>query len=565
MIHDHALFRVLRRALAPALAIVLSMQGATAEPVGPALGAASNLSQGRAKNDIGLARALGVTDFRDGMAWARAEKRPGQYRFDEARTRFPEEIAQAGAHVSVVLNWGNPIFDGGNTPTSPEAVAAFGAFAAELITRFPVIDSLEIGNEFNGVNFVRGPIKQMTPLERARAYVPLLESAAKAARAARPDIRISGGATHSLPVAYLWEILDAGGAAYMDALAIHPYTTPAEQFTRQIAVLRRHPEAAGLPIEITEFAHADPARAAGHFLRNYCQFALGGVSRAVWYPMNLRGEKHVPLYTPLGRITPAGRAFRLIAEHMEGQPVADAAPDDPFAYGCRFGDSVLVLWGAPREVVPDEGVTVLDAEGNTVTGPLGLSETEPLVFVAAQGGIDNRVTMGKSALIADSYHQFAYPEGDEALAKGDGFARFARRGNRDISLHTLPGQEARGTPWFPYRGNPDFGPIRLTAEMLLPGGRGDSPVDIVHRYTAPEDQTVSLSARFAVTDRSDDGIAVTITKNGAPLFENIGKTPIEADLVDLALSAGDHLDIAVGPNGNRKGDLTEYRIRLTRP
>lgn len=541
---------------------VLAQQAPTGpEPRGPALSAASNLSQGRRDGVIERARSLGVARLRDGMNWGRAEPAPGIRDFDDHRTGYPEELGARGIASTVVLNWGNPLYDDGDTPHGTEALAAFGALARAIVERFPSVEALEIGNEFNGVNFVRGPLREMAPLDRARAYVPMLRAASEAARAARPDVRILGGATHSLPVGYLWEVLDAGGAGFMDALAVHPYTTPAEQLVRQVGVLRRHPDATPLPIEVTEFGHPDPRRAAGHFLRNYCQMALSGVTVAVWYPLNERGDDMVPLFDRMGRITPAGRAWRLIAERMEGRAVADAAPD-PFSYGCRFGDDVLVLWGEPRSLEVASGTLVLDAEGAPVPAPHALDPEAPLVLV--RGDVAGAVRMHEVALMADSMHQFAFPSGTEARAGGDAFERFARRDGEEHPLLTLPGQERGGVPWFPYRGNPDLGRVRLTHGTLLPGGRAGRETEIVHRWTAPEDGPVLLEAHFDVPDRSADGVRLRAMLNGAPLAERAGKGRLTlAERLDL--SADDVLELAVGPNGNADGDLIGYRIVLRRP
>lgn len=539
--------------------LALALPGALrAEGRGPALAVASNFSQGLRLPILRLGLALGVTDFRDGTAWRRIERAPGVYDFTAPRAAWPALLAEAGAHGSAVLNWGNPLYQGGATPTEPAALAAFGAFAAALVAEFPSLDALEIGNEINGVNFVRGPMRAMAPLQRARAYAALLTAASTAARAERPGIRILGGAAHSIPAGWLWAVLEAGGAGALDALAHHPYTTPPEQLVRQIAVLRRHPLAADLPIEVTEFGTPDPARAAQHFLQSYCQFALAGVTRAAWYPLSQRGDGMVPLFTDDGRLTPAGRAFHQIAALMEGRPVQDAG--GPRLYGCRFGPDVLVLWGAPRSVALPEAVEVRDAAGAEWVGPLEISEAEPMVLIGAVSGVG----LGQSPLVADSYHDFAFPQTEEAQAPGDSFARFARLEGVEIPLAALPGQERPGVPWVPYRGNAVLGAARLGAEALLPAIKRGAPVEIVHRFTATSTEVLSLAARFAPAERSADGITVTVTLDGAALFTGAGKTPIEVSLSDLHLTPGAALEIAVGPGATAQGDVTDYRITLRR-
>ena len=549
------------------LAVSFTGREATAQSetqvLGPGLSAASNFSQGVQPETLRNALALGVRDFRDGLNWDRAEPEPGRYDFDDPRTGYLRQITAQGATVSVVLNFGNSLYQDGATPTEPDSLAALGRLTDALLGQFPEITSLEVGNEFNGVNFVRGPIRELSPLDRARAYVPMLATVTRAARVAQPGVRISGIGTHSIPAAYIWTVLDAGGADLMDTMAIHPYTTPAEQFVRQIDVLRRHPLAASLPIEVTEFGHPDPARAAGHFLRNYCQFALGGVIRAAWYPLNDRGDDMVPLFSKDGRITPAGQAFRLIARWMENRPVT-AAQSDSFSYGCQFGEGVLVLWGMPRAVIVAPGIEVLNADGAAHAGRIELSETDPLVFVTQNGRITDFVTVSGSTVVADSFHQFAYPIGDEMRAPGDGFERFLRRGGREFPLLTLPGQQERGVPWYPYRGNPDLGAVRLTSEHLLPGGRGDRSVEIVHRYVADRSGTFEMTARFAPARRSQDGVNLRITVNGSEVFAAGGKEVMTANLQDLQLDVGDRIEIAVGPGPSPDGDVTDYRITIRR-
>lgn len=540
-------------------ALILTLCPAQAEPIGPLLGAATNFSHGSQPHTLSFTRQMGITHLRDGMNWSRAETRPRQYDFAEQRLAYPDYLTWGQDDLTVVVNWGNPLYDQGNTPQSPDALAAVQAYTQALVERFPVIGTIEVGNELNGVNFVRGPMKQMTPTDRALAYVPMLQAVSKGARAGREEIRVLGGATHSLPGGWLWTIMDAGGAQWMDAVAIHPYTTPAEQFVRQMAVLRRHPDLASMEFEVTEFGTQDAGKAASHLLRNYCQFALAGVQKATWFPANLRGEATLPLFTPKGRKTTAGFAYQLVAQRMEGRPVKDVSDDD-FTYGCQFGEDTWVLWGAPRPITVAQDAIVLDATGSQIPAPTTLRPETPIVIVAPNGASVPPVILGPQPFLADSYYQFAYPQEDELKALGDGFERFARKGERTIALRSLPGQERPGVPWVPWRGNSRHKGLRLTAETLLP----DRGKDIVHRYTAPQAETVTLSAQFRPSPRSKDGVVVTLFLNGSPFLQETatGQSPLDIQRSDLTLAKGDLLEIVVGAGQTSKGDLTRYRIRL---
>ena len=532
----------------------------------PLLGAASNFGQGVQPGMLRNAVALGVTDLRDGLNWGLAQTRADAYDFSDPRTAYPRDVLDAGLSLSLTLNWGNPLWEGGDTPVTPEGIAAFGRFAGALARQYPGLDAVEIGNEFNSADFLRGPLETASATARAEAHAALLAAAAQVLRAEDPAIRLLGGASHSIPLGYLWAVLDAGGAAHMDALAMHPYTTPPEQLARQVAVLRRHPKAASLPIEITEFGSADPAAAAGYMLRDYCQMALSGVTRAVWYPLNPRGDGLVPLMTADGRITGAGRAFRIITGEFAGREVRDAAPD-PFTYGCRFGEDTMLLWGAPRELRVADGIELRDPEGRVLAPPYALSRETPLILRGTTGRIDigDGVELGPQRLIADSFDQFGYPAADGTPPEGDPFERFLRIDGREAPLATMPGQEAGGTLWTPYLGDPGQRPLRLTADQLLPGRSAAHPVEIVHRWTAPEPMRVALTARFDVAARSEDGITVALTRNGEEIAAEESSGVIEIAPPPMPLAAGDVLEIAVGPGGSAAGDVTEYRITLRVP
>lgn len=548
--------------------VMLAQPVAALDLRGPRLAAASNFGQGMLEEVLSAALSLGVTDFRDAVYWDRVETRDGRLVYDMPTTVFPDAMAQGGAIMSLTVNNGHPAHEDGQTPLGPSAVAAFGRHAAETAARFSAIDAVQVGNEFNSANFVSGAISEQGLEVRAAAYMALLSSVAEQVQAARPGTRIIGGGVHSIPTGYLSQLAALGAAGRMDSLALHPYDTPVEQLARQIAVMRRDPPWATMPVEITEFGSQRADAAPGVMLRSYCQMALSGVSRAVWYALNRRGDGYVPLIAPDLRVTSAGRSFAFIRSEFEGVAVRDAGPD-AFTYACRFGDRKLVIWGAPRGLWVDrERVAVLDAQGRAVPGPAGqnenwqLSETEPLVLIgqgALQAGRDYRLE--PQPRVADSYHQFAFPDG---AASDTGFARLVRSPAGTAPLVTMPGQDRPGTPWTPYLGRPDNPAVRLLSETMLPGGDAEYPVEILHRFTAPDTLRADLTLRLEPAARSADGVAVTVTLDGHILEARRGKTDLDMKLSGLVIQAGSVLDIAVGPNVTSAGDVTAYRFILSR-
>lgn len=548
------------------IALALAASSAAALDLrGPELAAASNFNQSWNETVFETAKLVPVRDFRDGIYWNQIERAPGRMSFDSPTTSYPRRIDEIGTSMSLTINWGNDLYDDGDTPHSPEAVAAFARFAAMAAEAFPAIHAIEVGNEFNGTNFVAGPVKDASSMDRAAYYTTLLKATYAAVKQARPEVAVLGGATHSIPAGYLWHILDLGGGAAMDALALHPYTTPPEQLTAQIAVLRWHPAAAEMPIQVTEFGEPDRDRAAGYLLREYCQMALAGVTRAAWYPLNRRGDGLAPLVDPDGTVTPAGRAYDQAQRLLAGRPVRDAAPD-PFTYACLFDEDKLVIWGEPRTLtLGEESLSAFDAAGARLDpATLMLSMDDP-ILVRADGGairLGENVMLGTQTILADSFHQFGYPEGDQWQAEGDGFARFLRRNGREIPLRTFPGQETPGTLWTPYRANQNQRPARLTATSLLPAMSGGAPTEVVHRFRADRDMTVSVTASFQPEERSRDGIVIAI-RQGDTLLEEVTATGAHRfERAGIALSRGEALDFAVGPGGNARRDGTSYRLTI---
>ncbi len=558
-------------AVVAAVLAVLAPAAAAAGPdlTGPRLAAASNFGQGWLGDLARAALADGLTDFRDAVYWRDVE-RGGEYRFDTPTTTWPDAIAPAGGGLSLTVNNGHPAHDGGHTPHTDAGIARFAAHAAATVARFANIHSVEVGNEWNAANFVSGPVRAEGLDRRAHHHARLLAETSRRVKAVRPGLRVLGGATHSIPGGYLADLFALGARAHMDALAIHPYTTPVEQLTRHIAFLRRLPGAEGIDIEVTEFGHAGgPADAADHLLKSYCQFALAGVSRAVWYPLHPRGDGLAALYTRQGARTAVGDAHALIRDELQGRPVADAAPD-PFTHGCAFGAAPgprhLVLWGAPRPLALAPGVVARDAAGRALPREGRALSGSPLILTVPEGDaalLGESVRLGRQRVVADSYAQYDFPRSPGAQAPGDPFERFARAGARRLALDTRPGQDRAGVPWYPHRRASEDAGLWMTSESLVLSRWGDTPVEIVHRLTAPEPMEARLEARLAPSDRSEDGITARISLDGRVLAHETFAAPRTFSL-PLDLSEGAVLEVAVGPNGSARGDVVGYRFTLSR-
>ncbi|MEL6640823.1 MAG: hypothetical protein AAFP98_05855 [Pseudomonadota bacterium] len=550
------------------MSIVLVGQAPTSadaqELRGPDLAVASNFGQGFLPDLMDQALAWGVTDFRDAVYWDRVEAPDGTFAFNAEETTYPDLLAEQGGRMSLTVNNGHPTYDDGATPVSPIAVAGFAYHAAETLRRFPAIEAIEVGNEFNSGNFVSGAVKEADLDGRAAAYVALLEAVATRAKAANPDVRIIGGGVHSVPTGYLKRLLDLGAAAHMDAIALHPYSTPVEHYAKQIAVMRRLPGLENMPVEITEFGTQSAQDAPGKLIRSHCQYGLAGATRLAWYALNVRGDGFVPLITPDGHVTDAGEAFRFAQSAMAGLPLRNTSPD-PFTYACLYDSRTLVIWGMPRDLeVVNPDVTVFDATGAALSGTaFRLSETAPLILQAPDVlSVEDDILLGPQTTLADSYHGFTYPAAEESAAAPGGFLRKVQSGGTTVGFQTMPGQDRPGRPWTPWLGIPSNADVRALPRTLLPSGTAAAPVHILHRYTAPEEQTVTVDVTIAPSTRSADGVTFSVQQGETVLADWEGLGALQLTLPTITLAQNEALDLILGPGQTGAGDITDYRFTV---
>ncbi|MBY6089571.1 hypothetical protein [Maritimibacter alkaliphilus] len=532
-------------------------QAAATRPprIGPDLAAASNFGQGWRPDLYDAAISLGVRDFRDAVYWDRVET-AGAYNYAAERDSYPRLLPHTGARMSLTVNNGHPDHQEGLTPSTPEAIAAFARFAARTVTRYPAIRAVEVGNEVNSANFVAGPMAEAPLAERPAYSLALLKATHDAVKTARPEVQILGGGLHSIPTAWLSRLFALGAGEYMDALALHPYDTAPEQLVRQVDWMRRIPGLEAMPLQITEFGTTDADAAPGLLLRSHCQMALAGVTRAAWYPLHPRGDGLEPLLTEAARPTHTGRVFHFAQARLSGRAVTDVAPD-PFTYGCLYKGGALLLWGAPREVIPAAGMQRLDVEGHPLpTGPVELDAAEPLILVPrpdvpAPRSLADAVTLRPQTCLADSFDQFD-------LANTGAFEVLATNWTGTAPLTAREGQWREGVPWVPYLGLESDAEVRVLPESLYPGGSEA----LIFRHVAQAEGPATLHIALRPAERSDDGVTLAVTLNGASLLETTVEEAFERDL-PVTLAPGDVLELHIGPGATVRGDVTAYRFTLT--
>jgi hypothetical protein len=533
------------------------------------LGAVTHFSQGWPTSIIPHAVELGVTHIRDSIPWSRIETTPGVYDFSDPNVAYVDELIAAGLDVTLVFAGRNPLYDNNGTPSSEVGRAAFAAFIVAALERFQDVKTIEIGNEFNGDNFVFGTVLEAPYADRATHYTALLKSVHDAVRAQYPDVKILGGATHSIPVDYLAAGFALGALDAMDGIAVHPYTTAPELLASQFEALSLAANG-GRPIYVTEFGveGGTPEQSAIALLKYVSAFAASGVCDADWYAlMRQQGFENMELMTRSGELTPAGQAFALLTRDvLPAGRAADIAPD-PFVSAYLFGTGTLVMWGEPRTVQFSSEVEVLDVDGSrSPATSVEIGPDMPVVIksssdLSAAGAID----FGVVPLVADSLRQFTTVSGKNVWRYS------AIKPTGPVTLAQMGGGSRKSELWTPYMGDKNLRPLSISGLAASPTSFKHS--DGTYETVAVEEAialpagTYRLVGDWDTADKSSDGVTLTVALAGAELYAGpVGTKDNGYTLnLDLPFEAADGalLSFTLHPNKNSEGgDGTRRRIRI---
>lgn len=188
-----------------------------------------------------LMRQYGIDQYRDEIGWRGYERQKGRYALLNYAAAFLERSAQLKMRPLLIFDYGNPHYDNGDFPNSPEAIAGFTAYALDLARRTRgTVPMFEVWNEWVGGCGMRNRLGT----HDGEAYGRLLKPTYAAVKSAFPDLTVVGiGGEYGVHCAdnILGAIRTAGPDA-MDAWSIHPYRYP------------RPPESSGLVGEVKRIA-----------------------------------------------------------------------------------------------------------------------------------------------------------------------------------------------------------------------------------------------------------------------------------------------------------------------
>ncbi len=500
-------------------------------------------------DSVPLVTAAGLGTVRDEVSWSSLEQQRGVY--DWSVAAWTDVPTGAGLDLLLIPGYGNPHYDGGDKPTSPEAIAAYSAYAAALAERYQDVSAgIEIWNEWD---LSIGNTTAGSP----EAYVELLRAAAPAVRDVAPGLPIIGPAVAMLSTDWLERTFQLGALDYVDGIVLHAYSYPAPAealdatLTAVDALVRQYNDGEPIPLWVTE--HGWPtgsnvraiteAGQASNLTKSAAIAAAHGVGRYVWYDLQNDGvddantENNFGLIhhpdDELGGLTPkpAYVAYATATSFLDDVTFVgrDQTIDSVWqlTYASGAGDPDLrVLWaeqdesvgirsGAPFTVTTQYGAaTAYPATGD---GAVVLQLDDEPVYVS---GVVEAVAADASALTIDeafvgqpitvrwTADNTAGTAGQEYVLTVDGLA--------EPVVQTVAAGET-GTLAFTLAAPAAAGPVRVVGELSVDGDpRGvlSAEVDVQKALALTGTHTIDQDGAQTLRLRLSNRAAGSFTVDG---------------------------------------------------
>lgn len=370
--------------------------------------------------EVRMIAAAGFRWVRMDFKWDATERERGQYDFSEY-DRLMSALDASKLHALFILDYGNPLYDKGAPPRTPEARQAFARWAVAAAKHFSNRGVVwEIYNEPNHVMF-------WPPRPNANEYVELALAVGRAFRSEAPSEKLIGPAVSEMDFAFLETCFKAGLLDYWSAVSVHPYlrSDPEEaavEYCRLRKMIAQYSSArsggGAIPIISSEWGYSSAWRGMSEekqgamFAREMLTNVANEIPMSIWYDWRDDGsdsndpEHHFglvrysyqsgrdPVYEP----KPAYRAAKTLSEHFSGyvfqQRLSAGGPNDYVLVFAKGADRRIAAWttGAAHRLNIPLGISTSNGEfqlirhtgesaGSTSAGPQGISievSTQPV-------------------------------------------------------------------------------------------------------------------------------------------------------------------------------------------
>lgn len=352
----------------------------------PRFGVGIHVEDSWYENAARYAKSIGVAEARNDVLWRRNETTRGVYEWDPLYVNGFDKLHQNDIKLLGIVNYGNKLYGNPKIPETPEAIAAYGRYAAAITQRFDLV-GLEVFNEFNHLRFNTsacgaGP----------ECYVPLVKSVHDSVRAVDPNMPIVVGSTALYDAEWFDGLWRAGAMQYTDVASFHPYDVSAyglDAIMKESKASMQEFGGGERPIWITEIGRASQPggltldQQATEVLRDAAITLGNGAEKVLWYDLindkvdgsyqgNLglffREADGVAAYPP----KPSAFVYGLVVEQLEGKAAADTwtiRNSRVMSYDFGEGDDAVTLaWSTVEDDVrmtvdSDEPIDVLTLDG----------------------------------------------------------------------------------------------------------------------------------------------------------------------------------------------------------
>jgi len=375
-------------------------------------------NKGDVQANLGLIQQMGVSAIRDEVFWQGVEHQKGQYAIPKNSEYFVISAVAKGLKPLLALDYGNPLYDHGDKPTSDEAIEGYARYAEFVVRHFQGrVSMYEIWNEWNG------GVGKTTP-GTPESYVKLLKVVYPRLKAIDPNLMLIAGAVSGGGVRGPWlrQMLDLGALQAADAISFHQYIfsskgvgklpeTLADNINRVEELVRSYNGNRDFPLYLTETGWPTNTGPSGTSPEESGDFAAQTVLllrfmpflKGVWlYDFQDDGTKADATEDNFGLVhldlTPKPGFYNLsaVTRWVEGAEVlsrlpASNSPIDGVAFSLPDGQQGLSLWrvGPGSNRVQIQGATatqtVQDSSPRKATNPADIELTETPMWVIGNG------------------------------------------------------------------------------------------------------------------------------------------------------------------------------------
>jgi hypothetical protein len=326
-----------------------------------------------------------VNSFRMDFGWRWIEKLKGLFVIPprlQYLDAFVLDAKAKGISPLLILDYGNPLYDGGGLPISDEAQTAFANYAAFVARHYKgAVTRYEVWNEWN-IGLGTASRERGDPV----AYARLLAKVYAALKAVDPNIVVIAGVTAGPDLNWTKQMIAAGGKDVMDAYSVHPYVYPnvperALEHVESMESALKIATGRDVPIYVTEIGWStysgtqgvSQATAGDYVARLYLLAPMSRFIKGIWYyDIYDDGSDLTSLYDNFGLYArdhspkPAACAMGEVNGLLAAYKPVSASQDARGVWVARFDNgtqSVFAVWTEERGATLNATISALAPSG----------------------------------------------------------------------------------------------------------------------------------------------------------------------------------------------------------